>query len=66
MTELDDLRISFYAATTLCEDILNRFSMDLEEYNNGENDLKLDTDTYPSITNALSIIQGKNKGTLEG
>ena len=65
MTELDDLRISFYAATTLCEDILKRFSisssMDLEEYNDCKNDLKLATDTYPSITNALSSIQVKTR-----
>ena len=51
MMELDDLRISLYAATTLCEDILNRFSisssMDQEEYNDCKNDLKLATDTYP-------------------
>ena len=34
MEELDDLRSDFYSATTLCEEILNRFtmsnSMDLE------------------------------------
>ena len=69
MTELDNLRISFYAATTLCEDILNRFSisssMDLEEYNDCKNDLKLATDTYPSVNNALSSLQVKNKGTLD-
>ena len=65
MTELDDLRISFYAATTLCEDILNRFSisssMDLEDYNDCKTYLKLADDTYPSITNTLSSVQSPNQ-----
>ena len=72
MTELDDLRVSFYAATTLCEDILNRFSisssMDLEEYNDCKDNLKLATETYPSVSNALSTLsnlQARNKGTLD-
>ena len=68
MGELDDLRIAFYSATTLCEDILNRFtisnSMDLEEYNDFK-DLKLATETYPSVSTALSRLQVKNKGTMD-
>ena len=69
MEELNDLRSDFYSATTLCEDILNRFtisnSMDLEQYNDCKENLKLATETYPSVNNALSRLQVKNKGTLD-
>ena len=69
MEELDDLISEFYSVTTLCEDILNRFtistSMDLEENNDCKENLKLATETYQSVNTALSRLQVKNNGTLE-
>ena len=70
MGEPDDLRVAFYSATTLCEDILDRIcfssSMGLEEYNDCKNHLKLANETYPSVSSALSDLQKPwNKGTLD-
>ena len=39
--------------------------MDLEEYNDCKDNLKLATETYPSVSNALSNLQVRNKGTLD-
>ena len=67
MAELDDLKISLHAATTLCEDILDRFSISdsMREYNSCKTQLKLADETYPSITTALSTLQVKNKVSLD-
>ena len=58
MEELDDLRSEFYTATTLTEDILNKFtisdSMDLHEHDICNENLKLATGTYPLVGAALS------------
>ena len=69
----DDLRVAFYSAATLCEDILDRIcfssSMGLEEYNDCKNHLKLANETYPSVSSALSALSDLqkpwNKGTLD-
>ena len=65
MEEIDYLRSEFYNATTLTEDILNRFtisdSMDLHDYDDCNENLPLATGPYPLVTAALSRLQVKKK-----
>ena len=57
MEELDGLRSEFYNATTLTEDILNRFtisdSMDLQDYDEWNENLKLVRDPPGIIAHRL-------------